>query len=245
VWEPAPDRPALVLVVDEYAELAEHAPEAVAAADSIARRGRTVAVTLLAATQRPTQDAMGKGAVRSQMDVRVCLRVRERRDVDLILGQGMLNAGWHAHALDAPGKFLVSAPGLDQPRRARAYLLTDEDITAAARCYEARRPTLNRPADHAYPTDTEETDVIDAEILDDDPDVILWAALRHAPPEGLTVPDLMQATGMRRTWVYDRLHEHATARNAVQGGRGRWRAAPRRVSVHRPRGRPRPARACA
>jgi hypothetical protein len=30
--------------------------------------------------------------------------------VDLILGQGMLNAGWHAHLLNAPGKFLVSAP---------------------------------------------------------------------------------------------------------------------------------------
>jgi S-DNA-T family DNA segregation ATPase FtsK/SpoIIIE len=225
VWEPAPDRPALVLVVDEYAELAEHAPEAVAAADSIARRGRTVAVTLLAATQRPTQDAMGKGAVRSQMDVRVCLRVRECRDVDLILGQGMLNAGWHAHALDAPGKFLVSAPGLDQPRRARAYLVTDDDIQTVLRRCAARRPTLNRPTDQAHPTGAEQADVIDAEILDDDPDMALWTALRQAPPEGLIVPDLMQATGMRRTWVYDRLHERATAGNAVQVGRGRWRAA--------------------
>ena len=72
-------------------------------------------MTLLAATQRPTQQAMGNGAVRSQMDVRICLRVRERRDVDLILGQGMLAAGWLAHTLDAPGKFLISAEGHDQP----------------------------------------------------------------------------------------------------------------------------------
>src|SRR5262249_42472361 len=34
-------------------------------ADSIARRGRAVAVTLLIATQRPTQAAMGHGAVLS------------------------------------------------------------------------------------------------------------------------------------------------------------------------------------
>src|SRR5262249_21302708 len=88
IWEPTPDRPALVIVVDEYAELAEAAPEAAADTDSIARRGRAVAVTLVAATQRPTQKAMGQGAVRSQMDVRICCRVRERRDVDLILGQG-------------------------------------------------------------------------------------------------------------------------------------------------------------
>ena len=50
VWEPSPDRPALVIIVDEYAELAENAPEAASEADSIGRRGRAVAVTLIAAT---------------------------------------------------------------------------------------------------------------------------------------------------------------------------------------------------
>jgi hypothetical protein len=70
--------------------------------DSIARLGRAVAVTLIAATQRPTQKAMGRGAVRSQRDLRICFRVREPRDVDLVLGQGMLRAGWDAHNLNAP-----------------------------------------------------------------------------------------------------------------------------------------------
>ena len=125
VWEPSPDMPALVIMIDEYAELVESAPEATGDADSIARRGRAVAVTLIAATQRPTQKAMGQGALRSQMDLRICFRVRERRDVDLILGQGMLAAGWQAHKLNAPGKFLISAPEHDTPRRARAYLVTD------------------------------------------------------------------------------------------------------------------------
>jgi len=111
-----------------------HSSDAVllAAADSVARRGRAVAVNLIAATQRPTQKAMGQGAVRSQMDIRVCFRVRERKDVDLILGQGMLAAGWNAHTLNAPGKFLISAPEHDTPRRARAYLVTDEAVTATA-----------------------------------------------------------------------------------------------------------------
>lgn len=90
-WEPTPDNPALVIVIDEYAEMPEQAH---AYADSVARLGRAVAVMLMAATQRPSQDAMGKGAVRSQMDIRICLRVRERRDVDLILGQGAFKAGW-------------------------------------------------------------------------------------------------------------------------------------------------------
>lgn len=100
-------------------------------------------MTDLAATQRPTQKAMGKGALRSQMDVRIALRVRERRHTDLILGQGMLAAGWHPHTLDAPGKFLVSAEGLDHPRRARGFLVTDDDVAAEA-AQRAPRPSATR-----------------------------------------------------------------------------------------------------
>ena len=143
VWEISPDMPALVIIIDEYAELADDAPDAMSDTDSIARLGRAVAVTLIAATQRPTQKAMGQGAVRSQMDLRICFRVREPRDVDLILGQGMLRAGWDAHNLNAPGKFLVSAPGHDSPKRARAYLLTDEVVTETAARYASHRPELD------------------------------------------------------------------------------------------------------
>src|SRR5262249_10499142 len=106
-------------------------------------RGRAVAVTLIAATQRPTQKAMGQGALRSQMDIRISFRVRERKDVELILGQGMLAAGWHAHALNAPGKFLISAPEHDTPRRARASLLDDRAVAATAERHADRRPTLD------------------------------------------------------------------------------------------------------
>ena len=139
LWAPTPMAPALIVVIDEYAELADEAPVAISITDSIARRGRAVAVTLLAATQRPTQKAMGSGAVRSQMDVRICLRVRERRDVDLILGQGMLAAGWAAHTLNAPGKFLISTPEHTTPRRARAYRVDDQAVAAIAA--PPRRPT--------------------------------------------------------------------------------------------------------
>jgi S-DNA-T family DNA segregation ATPase FtsK/SpoIIIE len=59
-WEPSPEMPALIIIIDEYAELAEQAPEAMDDTDSIARLGRALAVTLVAATQRPTQKAMGK-----------------------------------------------------------------------------------------------------------------------------------------------------------------------------------------
>jgi DNA segregation ATPase FtsK/SpoIIIE, S-DNA-T family len=220
LWLPTEQAPALVIVVDEYAELADNAPAAVEHADSVARRGRAVAVTLLAATQRPTQQAMGKGAVRSQMDVRICLRVRERRDADLILGQGMFAAGWHAHTLDAPGKFLVSAEGFPHPRRARAYLVTDDNVRITVERYAQERPFLDALSANAIENEVEPTEVVD----ESDPELDLWTALRDAPDEGLSVPELMQLTGMRRTWIYDRLQAHANGERATQISRGRWRA---------------------
>ncbi|MGH3925359.1 MAG: hypothetical protein ACRDTT_21300, partial [Pseudonocardiaceae bacterium] len=225
------------------AELAEQSQAAVIHADSLARRGRAVAVTLLAATQRPTQKAMGSSAVRSQMDIRICLRVRERRDVDLILGQGMLAAGWHAHTLDAPGKFLISTPEHHTPRRARAYLLTDDDVSAIAAQHQPNRPLLdplsqNAADDHnaaraALPIvppprtagDGQTAATADHPARNADPNVALWAALRRAPGHGLTVRELMAATGMSRSWVYARLQDHATAGRAEQVSRGRWLAA--------------------
>jgi S-DNA-T family DNA segregation ATPase FtsK/SpoIIIE len=45
--------PVLVIIIDEYAELAKQAPDAMKDTDTIARLGRAPAVTLVAATQRP------------------------------------------------------------------------------------------------------------------------------------------------------------------------------------------------
>jgi S-DNA-T family DNA segregation ATPase FtsK/SpoIIIE len=242
VWEPSPDFPALIVIIDEYAELADDAPDAVRYADSIARRGRAVAVNLIAATQRPTQKAMGQGAVRSQMDVRICFRVRERKDVDLILGQGMLTAGWNAHTLDAPGKFLISAAEHDTPRRARAYLVTDQAVADIASWYaglrlpldEVSRHAIEQQADEGRPGTSANDEVSpavapaeDGRRMDgaqDAPEAILWAALSLAPDDGVTAPELMEATRMSRPWIYQRLRELAERGHVVQVSRGRWRA---------------------
>jgi hypothetical protein len=219
--------------------LVDTAPGATGDADSIARRGRAVAVTLIAATQRPTQKAMGQGALRSQMDVRICFRVRERKDVDLILGQGMLSAGWQPHKLNAPGKFLISAPEHDTPRRARAYLLTDQAVSDTASRHAELLPELDdvsrraieeraqiRPDSSAQPTSADHAN--DTTRVPDDargnPEAILWAALCLAPTQGVTVPELMNETGMSRPWTYQRLQDLARRGQVTQVSRGRWSA---------------------
>jgi S-DNA-T family DNA segregation ATPase FtsK/SpoIIIE len=222
-WQGAPDR--------LHAELPDEAKEL---ADSIARRGRAVCVTLLVATQRPTQAAMGTAtAIRSQMDIRICLRVRERRDVDLILGQGALHAGWVAHTLDVPGKFLISSPEHQIPRPARGYLVIDEEVTRRAATNTPLRPPLPpKPAtDDNSPNWRGDIATAPAE-RDHGPDaarnpvVQLWDALVDTDEDGATAAELMDATGKGRTWVYDRLQEHLDAGRVIQPARGRWRATP-------------------
>jgi DNA segregation ATPase FtsK/SpoIIIE, S-DNA-T family len=150
LWQPTPTDPALIILIDQYAELPDPAKPL---ADSVSRRDRAVAVNLLIATQRPTQKAMGEGAVRQQADVRICLRVREPRDADLILGQGATATGWHPNTLDAPGKFLISDPDHTTPRPARAYLITDNDVTRTATRHASRRPHLTTiPTPTSAPT---------------------------------------------------------------------------------------------
>lgn len=234
-WDISPAWPALLIIIDEYAELSDEAPAAMSDTDSIARLGRAVAVTLIAATQRPTQKAMGQGAVRSQMDLRICFRVREPRDVDLVLGQGMLRAGWDAQNLNAPGKFLVSAPGHDRPKRARAYLLSDEVVAARAARYAPNRPRLDdmsrraihsasRPhapsADGGHARAHSPAAADAAETADD----ALWLALCAAPEEGTEIAELMRITGWKRTKLYRHLRKHSEAVRAIRVSGGRWRA---------------------
>jgi hypothetical protein len=225
-WEPSPEMPALVIIIDEYAELSEEAPEAMHYTDEIARLGRALAVTLIAATQRPTQKVMGQGAVRSQMDLRICFRVREPRDVDLVMGQGMLKAGWNAHKLNAPGKFLVSAPEHDIPRRARAYLVTDEMVAETSARHSLIPRGLDEISRNAMLTGPEPEPGSRPHPGNSGrpPEETLWDALRTAPEEGWEIGELMTITGMSRTPLYRYLRVLVDAGRAYQVSRGRWRA---------------------
>ena len=190
---------------------------------------------------------MGRSRDRSTSSS-AAFRVRERKDVDLILGQGMLAASWHAHTLNAPGKVLISSPEHDTPRRARAYLLTDQAVADTAAHFAGQRPELDEVSRLAIEERHTTTGTLPRPTrigpdapdgpsdghasgpgpdgrkgADDAPEVILWAALSLAPEEGVTVPDLMDATKMSRPWVYQRLRELAGRGQIVQVSRGRWR----------------------
>ena len=70
----------------------------------------------------------------------------------------MLAAGWHAHTLNASGKFLVSAAEHDTPKRARAYLATGQAVANTTATY-ADTPQLDPISRRALVQDPSSGDV--------------------------------------------------------------------------------------
>jgi S-DNA-T family DNA segregation ATPase FtsK/SpoIIIE len=222
-WLPNASAPALVVAVDELAELNA---EAMALFERVARMGRALAITLVAVTQRPSAAALGGLDARTQLTVRVSLGVVEARDTELILGPGRLSAGWRAERLSGPGYFLVLVPGQHElPRPARVYWLSDEAVRTAAAQPAVRRQSLDAASAQAVeapfraPQPSQEASDSNRR---DDPDEALLAALMAAPSAGLTARELAARIGRSRSWTFERLRHHAKAGRAVQLGHGRW-----------------------
>jgi S-DNA-T family DNA segregation ATPase FtsK/SpoIIIE len=252
IWEPRPEAPALVLPVDELAELIEQLPDAATYLDTIARLGRKTAVTLLVATQRPTQDALGGGALRAQLTIRICLRVTEPADGELILGRGKAKQGYRPDLLDAPGKLLAwDPPDHTRPIPAKAYTLDRRRIAAIASAADQPVPELDPdtaaalaernapdqpPAERAtapkgritsaHPKRAQAPDqppaVLSEYAGDGDPLAGLLAALREAGPRGAKVAELAHTVGRAKTWVYERLQDLHRQHQVERAGHGRW-----------------------
>ena len=81
--EPRGPLPRLVLVVDEFAVLAERMPDFLGELTDVTRQGRSLGIHLVLATQRPagvvTED------IRSNMALRVCLRVEDPQDSTAVI----------------------------------------------------------------------------------------------------------------------------------------------------------------
>jgi hypothetical protein len=151
----------------------------------------------------------------------------------------------NAHALNAPGKFLVSAPEHSTPKRARGYLVTDQAVSDTAAEHADSRPELDeisrRPIS-PVPQDDEPPDSGDLIIghvgessSSNEPTAAedaLWLALTTAPDQGCDIGELLHVTGMSRPTLYRYLAQLAKSGRAVQVSRGRW-SAPRQSSHHR------------
>jgi len=101
-----PALPRLLVVVDEFAALAQELPDFLTALVDVAQRGRSLGVHLLLATQRP--GGVVGDAIRANTNLRVSLRVQDHADsVDVIGTPVAADLGRHQ-----PGRgFLRRGPG--------------------------------------------------------------------------------------------------------------------------------------
>jgi S-DNA-T family DNA segregation ATPase FtsK/SpoIIIE len=82
---PTPDRPALAIIVDEAADLLNVGDvDAVESARSTTTSGRSEAVSVTLATQRPTVPSVGDGDLKAQLDNAVGLKMRKSSDVRFV-----------------------------------------------------------------------------------------------------------------------------------------------------------------
>ncbi|NIA26166.1 MAG: AAA family ATPase [Gammaproteobacteria bacterium] len=101
-----PPIPHLLVIIDEFATLAEQAPEALDGLVDIARRGRSLGMHLLLATQRPA--GVISSRIRANTALRIALRVHDPADSEDVIGApGAARISRHT-----PGRgFLRLGPG--------------------------------------------------------------------------------------------------------------------------------------
>ena len=98
--------PSLVVVVDEFAALADEVPEFVDGMIDVAQRGRSLGIHLIMATQRPT--GVITGNLRANTNLRLALRLADEADSVDVLGTDVA-ATFHP---DTPGRAVSkSGPG--------------------------------------------------------------------------------------------------------------------------------------
>jgi hypothetical protein len=144
-WEPTPEEPALVVVIDEASLLAE--ASLIYLVLELLRLGRKCAVTVILANQRADKDTMGSASVRKEFTVRIAMRM-DADDVDMFLGENMRKAGWLADRLLMPGLFYLLATTnltaeIQPPRRCRTTQPAPSTCRLVIRENENRRPSLD------------------------------------------------------------------------------------------------------
>ncbi len=110
-----PPMPSLLIVIDEFAELAKELPDFMGGLISVVQKGRSLGVHLILATQRPA--GVVSANIWSNVKFRICLRVASVEDSREMLGRA--DAALLPHNLPGRGFFQVGAEIFDQFQVAR------------------------------------------------------------------------------------------------------------------------------
>lgn len=141
-WTPSPELPEIVLICDEAADLAPYMEKL----DILARKGRKTGIHVVLATQRPSAQSLGEWGkeMLAKLGAAICLQVSTVTEVNVVLGPGAAGEGWRAdQLLTRPGEFLIRGGEHKAVRRARSFLVSDDDVRRWVAACRARRPRLD------------------------------------------------------------------------------------------------------
>ncbi|MGA5411609.1 FtsK/SpoIIIE domain-containing protein [Streptomyces lavendulocolor] len=237
-WIPGKHGPAWFVFIDELAELIRRVPSAAKLIESLLQVARFVGITLVCATQSPSNRVFGGSTDgRQQYQVRIGLGAKESTTSNLVFGPGAYGDGWCLDELDLPGKFLRWDREHQVPIDARAFWMTMDDVAATTHRY-AREEIESGAREHPEPSPDPEDDPTpprpptppsggpagdrpvlravptfpDGTEIADERHAALWQAIEKAGPRGITVDDLVALD----------LPQFA-ARSSVNGPLGQWR----------------------
>ena len=135
---PTEEEPLILIVIDELASLTAYVNDRDAkrrirsALSMLLSQGRAVGVSVVAALQDPRKDVL---PFRDLFPARIALRLTEREQVDMVLGDGYRARGARCDRIPTglPGVAYVVEDGTPEPARIRFAYLSDKDIHTLAR----------------------------------------------------------------------------------------------------------------
>jgi hypothetical protein len=240
-WIPGEHGPAIFVFIDELAELMRQLPNAAKLLESLLQVARFTGITLVCATQSPSNRVFGGNTDgRQQYQVRIGLGAKESTTANLIFGPGAYGDGWCLDELEGPGYFLRWDRQNQLPVISRAFYMTDDEIGAASHRYargaEGQEGAREHPQDDHEPDDDPTPPkpptppsgggpgggrpVIlravptfpDGSPIADERHLALWKAVEAAGHDGITVDNLV-ALGL----------PEFNARSSVNGPLSQWR----------------------
>ena len=137
-FTPTVGDPFEVIIIDELAFLTAYLTDkglqlrVKAALSLLLSQGRAPGFAVIAALQDPRKEIL---SFRNLFPTRIALRLAEDSEVDMVLGDGALDAGARCHEipLTLPGVAYVRLDGIPEPTRVRFSWHPDDHITALAR----------------------------------------------------------------------------------------------------------------
>jgi S-DNA-T family DNA segregation ATPase FtsK/SpoIIIE len=143
---PSTEFPLVLVLIDELIDLAtikgDLGKRADAAIGALLRKGRAVGFCVLGACQEPRKEAV---PYRDLFPTRIALRLDNKAQVTMVLGDGAWDAGAHCDQIPqfgAEGTAYVRQEGVREIVRARATWVDDDQVDELAACCARRHPTL-------------------------------------------------------------------------------------------------------